>query len=136
MRVAEADDSSSLLAATPRQLAAFPKSTDIDELLVDVRRLDDLIDPAELSPPVLVKIDVQGAELDVLRGAPRLLESVQDMIIECSLVELYADQALLDETIAFARESGFHVTGVSPPARAPDGTPLQCDVLFSREQSG
>lgn len=136
LRIAEADDSSSLLAATPRQLAAFPKSTEVDEILVDVRRIDDLIDPADLSRPVLVKIDVQGAELNVLRGAPRLLESLQDMLIECSLVELYAGQALVDETVAFAQESGFHVNGVSQPARGPEGAPLQCDVLFSRGRTG
>ena len=43
MHVARSDDSSSLLAATPRQLEAFPDTVEIDELVVEVRRLDNLI---------------------------------------------------------------------------------------------
>ena len=79
-----------------------------------------------------MKIDVQGAELDVLRGASGLLDAVCEILVECSLVELYAGQPLIGDTIVFAREQGFRVSGVSPPSRAPDGTPLQCDVLFRR----
>ena len=136
MRVARSDDSSSLLAATPRQLEAFPDTVEVDEIVVDVRRLDDLISAEDVSHPILMKIDVQGAELDVLRGASGLLDAVRDILVECSLVELYAGQPLLDDTILFARDRGFRVIGVSPPSRAPDGAPLQCDVLFSRVPAG
>jgi FkbM family methyltransferase len=132
MHVARSDDSSSLLLATRRQVEAFPDTVEVDELVVDVRRLDDLIEVDDLSHPILVKIDVQGAELDVLNGAVGLLEVVRDILVECSLAELYAGQPLIDETILFAREQGFYVIGVSPPSLAPDSTPLQCDVLFSR----
>jgi hypothetical protein len=79
-----------------------------------------------------LKVDVQGAELDVLRGASGLLDAVGEILVECSLVELYEGQALLDDTILFARGQGFRVIGLSEAPRAPDGTPLQCDVLFSR----
>lgn len=136
MQVAEADDSSSLLTASASQLEAFPAAAKVDEVVVDARPLDDLLDLRDLRLPILFKIDVQGAEFEVLRGGSRLLESACDILIECSLVELYEGQALIDETIRFANERGFRVKGVSPPFRAPDGTPLQCDVLFSRALSG
>jgi hypothetical protein len=58
------------------------------------------------------------------------------MLVECSLVELYAGQALLDDTVRFAKDQGFRVVGLSPPLRAPDGRPLQCDALFSRSAPG
>jgi FkbM family methyltransferase len=132
MHVARSDDSSSFLAATPRQLEAFPDTREVDEQVVEVRRLENLITEEGLSQPILMKIDVQGAELDVLRGASGLLGAVREILVECSLVELYAGQALLDDTILFAREQGFRVIGLSAPSRASDGTPLQCDVLFSR----
>jgi FkbM family methyltransferase len=132
MHVARSDDSSSLLAATGCQLEAFPDTVEVDEQVVQVRRLDNLITKEDVSHPILMKIDVQGAELDVLRGASGLLDGVREILVECSLVELYVGQPLLDDMILFARECGFRVIGVSPPSRAPDGTPLQCDVLFSR----
>jgi FkbM family methyltransferase len=132
MHVARSDDSSSLLAATPRQLEAFPDTLEIDELVVEVRRLDDLITAEDVSLPILMKIDVQGSELDVLHGASELLDAVREILVECSLVELYEGQALLDDTIRFAQGQGFRVIGLSDAVRAPDGTPLQCDVLFSR----
>ena len=132
MHVTRSDDSSSLLAVTRRQIEAFPDTVEVDQVAVDVRRLDELISIADVSHPILMKIDVQGAELDVLRGASGLLDAVRDILIECSLAELYAGQPLLDDAIHFARDRGFRVIGVSPPSRAPDGTPLQLDVLFSR----
>lgn len=135
MHVARSDDSSSLLAATPRQLEAFPDTVEIDELVVEVRRLDNLITEEDVSHPILIKIDVQGAELDVLRGASGLLDAVREILVECSLVELYAGQPLLDDSVLFARDRGFRVIGLSPPSRAPNGTPLQCDVLFSRAEA-
>jgi FkbM family methyltransferase len=132
MHVARSDDSSSFLAATPRQLEAFPDTREVEEQVVEVRRLENLISEEDVSPPVLMKIDVQGAELDVLRGASGLLGRVREILVECSLVELYTGQPLLDDTILFAREQGFRLSGLSAPSRASDGTPLQCDVLFSR----
>ena len=132
MHVTRSDDSSSLLATTRRQIEVFPDMVEIDQVAVDVRRLDDLITVDDVSPPVLMKIDVQGAELDVLRGASRFLDTVRDILVECSLVELYSGQPLLDDTIVFARQLGFRVFGISSPSHGPDGAPLQCDVLFSR----
>jgi FkbM family methyltransferase len=132
MHVARSDDSSSFLTATPRQLEAFPDTLEVEEQVVEVRRLENLVTAEDVSHPVLMKIDVQGAELDVLHGASELLGAVREILVECSLVELYAGQPLLDDTILFAREQGFRLTGLSAPSRASDGTPLQCDVLFSR----
>ena len=134
MRVAQADDSSSLLTATRRQVDAFPKTVKVGEVPVDAKRLDELTETLELPHPVLLKIDVQGAELQVLRGASEMLHDADDALIECSLVELYEEQSLIDETIEFCRNQGFRIRGLSQPSRGPDGTPLQCDVLFRRKR--
>jgi FkbM family methyltransferase len=52
---------------------------------VDVRGLDQLISIEGVQGRALLKIDVQGAELDVLRGTSGLLRTVREMLIECSL---------------------------------------------------
>jgi FkbM family methyltransferase len=56
-------------------------------LPVQVRRLDDVI-PEDL-PIALIKIDVEGAEAALLRGAARLLERYQPVVIfECAPARL------------------------------------------------
>ena len=132
MRVAQADDSSSLLVATRRQVEAFPDTIEVDETAVQVRRLDDVIAATQEAHPILLKIDVQGAELDVLRGGSAVLADVQDILIECSLVELYVGQPLLDDVILFCHDRGYRVAGIEPSAPGRGDTHLQCDVLFTR----
>jgi FkbM family methyltransferase len=127
------DDSSSLLAVTAEQQRAFPGSEEVARIDVPVRRLDDCLDPARLARPCLLKIDVQGAELEVLRGSRRVLAAVDELIVECSFTELYAGQALADDVIGELRAAGFRLHGFASPTVAPDGRPLQADMVFGRE---
>ena len=48
---------------------------------IDVVALDDIIGRRGLRPPSLVKIDVEGAEIDVLRGMPETLRVCRPTII-------------------------------------------------------
>jgi len=57
---------------------------DIEEIEVELRRLDDVIPPN--IPIGLIKIDVEGAEMGVLRGAKELLNRDRPLVIfECGL---------------------------------------------------
>jgi hypothetical protein len=51
-------------------------------------RLDDLFDPADVAPPFIFKIDVEGAEMAVLQGGERLLRSPESAFV---LVEAHRD---------------------------------------------
>jgi FkbM family methyltransferase len=132
MHLTRKDDSSSLLPVTERQEAAFSGSAEVGRVDVSVRRLDDCVDPATVARPCLLKIDVQGTELDVLRGGRGVLTCVDEAIVECSFVELYAGQALADDVIGELRAQGFRLRGFATPTYAPDGSPLQADLVFAR----
>jgi hypothetical protein len=54
-----------------------------------------------------MKVDVQGAELDVLRGAERSLESARVIETEVEFQELYRGQPLFTDVDRFLRERGF-----------------------------
>lgn len=49
---------------------------------VTTRRLDEVIGASKLHSPVLAKIDVQGAELHVMKGGRRLLNNIDVIAIE------------------------------------------------------
>ncbi|MDA0239047.1 MAG: FkbM family methyltransferase [Proteobacteria bacterium] len=71
---------------------------------VDTVRLDDVDGIGDCH---YLKIDVQGAELDVLRGAEQLLAGVLVAEMEVEFVPLYKDQPLFSDVDAFMRARGF-----------------------------
>jgi FkbM family methyltransferase len=130
LHVARADDSSSILAPTALQTTTFAKTVIARDIEIEVKTLDSFI--GAITTPYLLKVDVQGYELEVLRGGTRLLEDDGDLLLECSFKELYAAQPLADEVVAFLRPLGYHLRGVYSVSHGADGAPLQGDFFFTR----
>ncbi len=133
VNVSAQDDSSSLLPIGPRQTAEFPGTQRVASAQVEVRTLAEVL-TAELPAPRLLKIDVQGHELDVLRGAGDALSLIDEVFVECSFTELYEGQALADQVIGFLLQRGLRLVDVAGLARGVDGSALQADLLFRRDK--
>lgn len=131
--VSAADDSSSLLPIGRRQTEVFPGTQERETIGVQVRRLDEVLTAPELVKPVLLKLDVQGGELAVLKGAEGILPAVDAILIEVSFVELYSGQALVDEVWDALRRTGFSCRGIWSITYGPSGVCLQGDFLFARD---
>jgi FkbM family methyltransferase len=131
INVSRADDSSSLLPATTRQLDRFPGTDTVGRESVEVKPLDRLLEGVELARPVLLKLDVQGFELEALRGAEEVLASVDTVLTECSFVPFYSGQALFDEVRDFLDERGFRLVGGTISA-AHERRWEQGDFVFER----
>ncbi len=131
INVSAQDDSSSLLPIGARQVAEFPGTGPETTLDVNVITIDSVVTD-DLAGPILLKIDVQGFELDVLRGATNVLERIDEIFVECSFVELYEGQALADEVVAFLLPHGLRLVGLYGISYASDGGALQADLLFRR----
>jgi FkbM family methyltransferase len=132
--VSKLDDSSSLLPIGHRQLEAFPGTREQAVVQVTVRRLDQVLEPADLIRPVLLKIDVQGGELDMLRGADGLLGCIDAVIVEAAFVELYAGQPLIWEVWSFLASRGFSCRGTWSITYSRAGACLLGDFLFARTE--
>ena len=132
MNVSRRNDSSSLLEISSLQTQTFPGTEKVGTELVQVRRLEQLVTADDLTTPAFLKIDVQGYELDALRGCESMLGLFDFIYIEVSFLELYTGQALADEVIAFLHSHGLALTGVHNVQTAGDGKLIQCDCLFTR----
>lgn len=87
----------------------------------------------EGSERVLLKLDVQGFELEVLRGAETFLERVVAIEVELSLRPLYAHQPSYGEVIAYLAGRGFSLWAVEPGYTDHDtGRLIEMDGIFVR----
>jgi FkbM family methyltransferase len=126
--------SSSLLPMTQLHQEAFPWTSDSTVVTVQVETVDNLADRIPLHPSVLMKIDVQGYELRVLKGAVRTLRSIDYIWVETSFKPLYEGQAGFRDVYDFLGQHGFTYAGSPEQLISPlDGCILQEDVLFVRE---
>jgi FkbM family methyltransferase len=104
----------------------------VGEESVQVERLDDYVQRLALRPPNLLKFDIQGYELEALRGAEKCLQTADAVLSEVSFVELYNEQCLFHDVTRFLADRGFLVFAFG--AQTALGYPLlQTDVLFVRE---
>lgn len=125
-------DSSSLLPIGARQEELFPETRAVGEIEVIVERLDRFQTHWPGCSRLLLKLDVQGFELQVLRGAPETLRNCAYVYAECSEVPLYDGQALRVEVASYLESHGFRAESRwNPHYRA--GELIQADYLFARE---
>jgi FkbM family methyltransferase len=123
------DDSSSLLKPGATQNEIFGVQTKrVDE--ITVRRLSECVTSADLKAPALLKIDVQGGELDVLEGSADLIECFDAIYVECSYLQLYVNQPLYADIARWADGHGFQLVGVYNQYVDPQHGPVQADFLF------
>jgi FkbM family methyltransferase len=132
MHLSRQDDSSSLLAITSLQDTIFPGTEEVGTVRVRVAPLATFLDEVHILEPALLKIDVQGYELDALRGCEPLLARFDRVYCECSFVELYKGQALAGAVIAWLAKRGYTLAGVFNAAYGGDGRAVQADFLFER----
>lgn len=97
------------------------------------RRLDTLLAGTRVD---FLKLDVQGFEIEVLRGAEHALAGAQAVLMEVSLLQINAGAPLFAEVVGFMAARGFVVCDVLELHRRPlDQATNQVDLLFVPEAS-
>lgn len=95
-------------------------------------RIDDLFAGRRFD---FVKIDTQGAEVDVLKGGATVLAEADYILLEVSMVEYNIGGAKAEDVFAQLESMGFHCSEVVEFHRLDDVREnglLQIDVLFER----
>jgi FkbM family methyltransferase len=97
---------------------------------VRLERLDDLV--AGSPPAELLKLDVQGSELDILKGGPAALSAAQAVILEVSLLNYNEGAPLFADIVRFMDEQGFQLLDLVDLQRGKMSVLYQADAVFLR----
>lgn len=130
IHISHREDSSSLLPISEKQNEMFPGTYEVGVEKITMKKLSDALSASDLVSPVLMKIDVQGFELSVLKGSTELFSRIKYIYSECSYIELYKGQALFPEISAFLAAFGFKKTGEFNTSYDNSGKAIQSDFLF------
>jgi|CXWL01.1.fsa_nt_gi FkbM family methyltransferase len=117
--------------------SVFPENSNVPVRAVQMpmTTLDSLILQFNIGSPDFIKLDVQGYELEVLRGAEKTMSNAAFVLLEVSTWPYNLGGPLMDEVIEWMSEKGFIVYDVCGIHRRNDGTLLQIDMLFIPKNS-
>jgi FkbM family methyltransferase len=100
---------------------------------VPVVRVDDVVQELSLPGPYVLKVDVEGGELRVFDGSPRVLDRSELVLLEVSLFELVPGAPLLHDVVAYMHERGFVVYELyGGHVRPLDGALAMINLAFVR----
>ncbi len=91
------------------------KTSKIKETLsVEIKKLDDYVAAKQITTIDLLKMDVQGYELNVLKGAAKTLErhAIQVIYTEINFLDAYQGQGDFQEITVFLKTVGYHLVGI------------------------
>lgn len=102
----------------------------VSRVPITVTRLDELRDRFPI--PDFIKIDTQGSDLDVLKGAGELLPSLLCIEIEVQLVTQYMGQALFHEIYDYLQRRDFGLVAFRPNGLPDRGGIIEGNAFFMR----
>jgi FkbM family methyltransferase len=116
-----------------RQTSLFEKSAGAANAKAPMHVLDDLIASGKVPPPDFIKLDVQGFELEVLKGGEQAMQHAQGLLLEVSFFELFPGVPTFEQVCEFMTRRGFMMHDVMGILRRPsDDALFQMDVFFLR----
>ncbi len=127
---------SSLYAYNPESKSREPgrKGTTIARE-VRVTSLDALLAAETWPRPFGLKMDAQGAELEIIHGGARFLEYTEFVIAEVNVIDRYPGSYTFAEFVAAMDGAGFQVCDLLDVARTPSAEVKYLDLVFRKKAS-
>ena len=90
-------------------------------ILKTTRSLDSIVNERNFLYPDLIKIDVQGAELDIIKGAKNVLSHAKYLLVELQNVNYNDGAPLFNETKTYLESIGWECIAEKITDNGPDG---------------
>ena len=101
-----------------------------------MKTLDTVLQEYNFAGNYFIKLDVQGAEIDVLEGASATLQKTDFVLLEASLLNYNQGAPLIADLIAWLDKKDFVLFDICDQQRRNNNTTLvQADLLFSKRNS-
>jgi FkbM family methyltransferase len=101
---------------------------------VEIITIDGLLSSRQLPPPDLVKLDIQGFELEALRGAESIFGHTELIILETNLYRFLPSMPLVRDVVDFMAARNYALYDIGGFLRRPsDGALGQIDMAFARQ---
>lgn len=101
--------------------------------LLSMNTLDNIIEKYNFGDEIFIKLDTQGSELDILKGASKTLENVHFILLEISVLNYNKNAPVFSDVVLFMEQIGFILWDIVAVHRK-EGTHtlMQTDVIFTR----
>jgi FkbM family methyltransferase len=122
--------SSSILEMRSLHLENFPDSATVAKQKISISTIDKQLEILGLQPQeIMLKLDVQGFEAEVLKGASQSLSKIPLCYLEVSITPLYDGEISFLPILIELSKFGHEVIDVFRGIKAKDGQLLQLDIL-------
>jgi FkbM family methyltransferase len=105
-----------------------------EQIEVEIHTLADYVREQGIARIDLLKLDVQGFEIEVFKGAVPVLDRVDWIYSEAQFKELYADGPRWNDQAAFLSAHCFDLVRMCGFRRDDSGELMECDMLFRRRR--
>ena len=104
------------------------------EVNVPIIMLDDILKDKLLNGPYLIKVDVQGAEIDVLEGGQKALAKAEVVVLEVSMFQFMKGAPEFFDIVFYMKQHGFVAYDIILGWNRPlDNALGQIDIIFVKE---
>jgi hypothetical protein len=105
------------------------------QIQVSMIKIDEVVENKKLKGPFLIKVDVQGAELDALSGAQKTLLKSEAVVLEVSLFEFLEGAPQFYDVVAYMKDRDFVAYDIILGWNRPlDNALGQMDILFVKDK--
>jgi FkbM family methyltransferase len=136
INVSRRTDFSSLWPTNTYGREQFPGMSDpVGTEEVEIARLDTILDSVVAhidEPRIFLKMDTQGNDVEVFRGARQSLHRIEALQAELYFREVYTGAPLFGEALQELREGGFELTGIYPVGRGERLEVIDADCIMVR----
>ncbi|NNT71051.1 FkbM family methyltransferase [Flavobacterium sp. IMCC34852] len=111
----------------------YPKGNGLDQIDVQIKTLDSFSFSQKANKGIaLLKLDVQGYELEVLKGGENTLQHIDYILLEANLEQLYVNQPSFTEVNSYLNSKGFELSDMLDFNLGSKNKYIEIDLLYKR----